>query len=745
MATGASAQQARINADEAFRQAVDDSIGEMRIQPNCVGHRDRYRLAFIGIPDGDPRLTPSERAALNNALRAALRQSRVPLTPSSAENAGILATLTQAIDMDAAEFEERLSQLEADFTVLVRTQRPGPETAVMQISVFARPGDGGPGCDEIVDVAIDLPTMSLTYDAPLFGDFRTLDGAVGPFLLRNSPRLREAESIAWRVNSDFPEGCPLPRRIGSQLDAIYFQAARTHAEASVGGAEFPGIVTDPTTADILLTARVSPSAEGSPVVSLALSLADNGVLFDRVDHQIIHGEIPESCLGEAVAVAPQEATVDPDETAATGAGGQEQTGPRPAVTDGAETAAVDLTPVAFLGLELTPTEMELSALYNAGEGPHLVVTALADGEGYGLSEGDVIVQAGQQPVTGLADLEARIAEAEAAGERTMMVLVDRNGAPTFVAFSLPEPEAPAEPVEVAGLTLLPSDIELSERYVAADRRLVITAIDDSRIAASAGIAVNDVLVEVNQQIVTDPAEVQAMIDAARAAGETSLTLLLDRDGTPRFAALAIAEPAPDGTEQTAAAVPDEVEEPTEQPGEQTAQSSEQTDGPRPVPAEETPVQTAAPQTSEPEGPGFINVLADKQTYRSGDEMQLAFVSPRDCRLSLLAVGDDGRSCLILPHPQAPVILLEANVPYRFPPEPAKLYAADPGLETFMAFCDASDAAISLEQIDTVPFDCVAGSEEATDIVLETVTIDFGGTGAASQEVLRGEVTVEILP
>ncbi|MCL6284400.1 Do family serine endopeptidase [Ruegeria sp. 2012CJ41-6] len=54
----------------------------------------------------------------------------------------------------------------------------------------------------------------------------------------------------------------------------------------------------------------------------------------------------------------------------------------------------------------------------------------------GLRAGDVITEAGQQKVTSLADLDARIEEAKEAGRKSLLLLVRRNGEPRFVALNL---------------------------------------------------------------------------------------------------------------------------------------------------------------------------------------------------------------------------------------------------------------------------------------------------------------------
>ena len=53
----------------------------------------------------------------------------------------------------------------------------------------------------------------------------------------------------------------------------------------------------------------------------------------------------------------------------------------------------------------------------------------------GLRAGDVIVEAGQQKVGTVAELEARVEDARAAGRKSLLLLGRRAGDPRFVALS----------------------------------------------------------------------------------------------------------------------------------------------------------------------------------------------------------------------------------------------------------------------------------------------------------------------
>ncbi len=96
----------------------------------------------------------------------------------------------------------------------------------------------------------------------------------------------------------------------------------------------------------------------------------------------------------------------------------------------------------ILGLTISPltdTLREDMGLSADAEG--LVVSNVDDAsEAYtkGLRAGDVITEAGQQKVTSIDDLEARMEEAREAGRKSLLLLVRRGGEPRFVALSLEE-------------------------------------------------------------------------------------------------------------------------------------------------------------------------------------------------------------------------------------------------------------------------------------------------------------------
>ena len=94
----------------------------------------------------------------------------------------------------------------------------------------------------------------------------------------------------------------------------------------------------------------------------------------------------------------------------------------------------------MLGLTLSDVTDALKQQFQLGDTvTGLVITAvdpLSDAGEKGIVAGDIITEAGQQPVATVADFTARIEEATAAGRKSLLLLVRRGGDPRFVALSI---------------------------------------------------------------------------------------------------------------------------------------------------------------------------------------------------------------------------------------------------------------------------------------------------------------------
>jgi serine protease Do len=108
-------------------------------------------------------------------------------------------------------------------------------------------------------------------------------------------------------------------------------------------------------------------------------------------------------------------------------------------------AAVQKTPTEptqteVLGVTVVPMDDAVAQSLNLPAGSQgLAVTHVdpaSEAAAKGVAPGDVIVEAGQQKVVSLSDLEDRITEAKDAGRKSILLLVRREGDPRFVALSV---------------------------------------------------------------------------------------------------------------------------------------------------------------------------------------------------------------------------------------------------------------------------------------------------------------------
>ena len=152
------------------------------------------------------------------------------------------------------------------------------------------------------------------------------------------------------------------------------------------------------------------------------------------------------------------------------------------------------------------------------------------------------------------------------------------------------------------------------------------------------------------------------------------------------------------------------------------------------------------------GIGDKLIAADRPSFKRGETIKLTITPPKDCRLTLINVDKAGQSCLLFPHPKLPDEPLKAGQSITFPPKGA-LRLDEPGEETFVAMCNATDAARNAAVRDVKVIDCSKGAADRSfnDKVLETVTFDLdapadGATSAAPRDtdaLIRGSITVTV--
>ena len=188
-------------------------------------------------------------------------------------------------------------------------------------------------------------------------------------------------------------------------------------------------------------ALVTDVPEG-PARDAGLLAGDVIVTFDGQaidDVRDLTRTVADSPIGEAVPVvvlrAGEEQTIpvtlgrrEEAEAAALPASGSDETAP-----DAPREAEV-------LGLTVQPLTDDIAQSLNlpAGSGGLVVmdVDAASDAGAKGLAAGDVIVEVGQEKVSTVNDLQAKVQAAKDEGRKSILLLIRREGNPRFVALSL---------------------------------------------------------------------------------------------------------------------------------------------------------------------------------------------------------------------------------------------------------------------------------------------------------------------
>ncbi len=182
----------------------------------------------------------------------------------------------------------------------------------------------------------------------------------------------------------------------------------------------------------------------------------------------------------------------------------------------------------------------------------------------GMKTGDVIQQVGGKPVDGRS--LPRIVGETPVGQ-AVPVLLWRDGHAltlpvTIRAFpdeapaSAPAPAVrkPAPPASVdllgLGMKLAPLDDLLRQKYQIADSQkgVVVTTVTDNGVAADRGIHAGDVIVEVQQSEVSQPAQVQDGMEAARRQHRSSVVMLVQSGDGLRWVPLPVGAQAGPGRE-----------------------------------------------------------------------------------------------------------------------------------------------------------------------------------------------------
>jgi serine protease Do len=212
----------------------------------------------------------------------------------------------------------------------------------------------------------------------------------------------------------------------------------------------------------------------------------------------------------------------------------------------------------YLGVGLQPVDEDLApALGIPKDTGELVRTVVPNGPGAraGIQQGDVIVRVNGQQVSPDQTVSFLVANSPV-GSRVPVEII-RNGKRGTVYVTLadrPTEEAlnkiaggetptpggssgsATSPQKTLGLSLAPLTPELARaaNLPPNSRGVIITAVDPNGDAAEQGLQRGDLIMSVNNQPVTSPAQVIAGVDGARKGGRSSVLLLIKRGTQPEL-------------------------------------------------------------------------------------------------------------------------------------------------------------------------------------------------------------------
>ncbi len=199
----------------------------------------------------------------------------------------------------------------------------------------------------------------------------------------------------------------------------------------------------------------------------------------------------------------------------------------------------------WLGVAIQPVTDDIAESLGLAEASGALVSdpqADSPAAEAGIRAGDIITGVNGDDVETPRELSRMIADIDPGSD--VQITINRNGEsrdisvklgelPTDMEASLnPRPE-PADPavLEDFGLTVIPND---------EGEGILVTAVEPGSNASEAGIRVGDIISEINNQPVTELADVQQRLDEVKADGRKAALLRLETNDRSRFVALPLA-------------------------------------------------------------------------------------------------------------------------------------------------------------------------------------------------------------
>ena len=214
----------------------------------------------------------------------------------------------------------------------------------------------------------------------------------------------------------------------------------------------------------------------------------------------------------------------------------------------------------WLGVRIQQVTDEIAESLGMGKPSGALVAGVTDGgpaAKAGLEAGDVILKFDGHDVKEMRDLPRMVADEpigksvdvtflrdgkEQAAKVTVERLEEAEKQASLAKPSTQQPAAAERPGKILGLELSPLTDELRKRFKIKDtvNGVVVTGVDRNSAASEKGLQPGQVIVEVAQQLVASPADVQQRVDALKKDGRKSALLLVtNADGELRFVAVTV--------------------------------------------------------------------------------------------------------------------------------------------------------------------------------------------------------------
>lgn len=210
----------------------------------------------------------------------------------------------------------------------------------------------------------------------------------------------------------------------------------------------------------------------------------------------------------------------------------------------------------YLGVGLQPLDENIAPSLGLPKDRGEIVRSVVPGgpaDRGGLKQGDVILRVNGQDVTPEETVSYLIANTQV-GSRAALEIVrgGRRQTLNVAVGQRPTEEelaklgggggqgqpgndnSPAGPSRALGLSLatLTPELARAANLPAGARGVIVTAVDPNSAAGDEGLQRGDLIISVNQQLVTSPDQVVAAVEAARRGGRSSVLLLVKRGSAP---------------------------------------------------------------------------------------------------------------------------------------------------------------------------------------------------------------------